>query len=710
MRRRAGVAGWAGLVGAALLGAGGAQASGSGWVLGLPTAAGFVVIGLGAGLLLVLRVPDVRPAAGLLPLLAIVLSGLPVPGVGALAGGPLAVPALAVFVLVLAGRLPAPPRRLFFPVVSLLFAAHALRVQATVGLEGDEPHYLMVAESILHAGDLSLEDDYAAKRSLAFRDGPLEPHYRVRGRGGAVYSLHALGLSLLVLPAYAAGGHVGAALFMALLAALLANELRRLAAEWTGDEAVGDGVGWLLALSAPLVHYAGLVFTEVPAALAVAWGLRLGRRPDVSPGQALACGAALAFLPWLNVRNAVLTVLLLAFVLAGRPRARTALAWTLPSLVSALSLVAYHWALYGFLDPRRVYGRRPEFSVATLAEGLPGLLLDQEFGLLVYAPVLALAPAGLWTLARRSRRESAVAVAILVAVLLTAGSWHMWRGGFNPPGRFLVPILPALAVGVAGAFARGGLGAGRALLAAWSLWAGLAGAWDPPLVHRDRDGTAPFFRAHSGAREWTALLPRYVLPEDAKGRGALTAVWALALVAGTRAGGPVTAARVAWATAGLLAATGAASILGSTATGGRDAVRLVGRPGLRLPGWTPVANAEGEWGASALGHRDVHQPQRRPEGLEIGSRLPLPPGRYALEVSAADEGASQTAPPHLVLRPEPVPVGRASGLVLGQGRDGASLLLSGAFRVRPGERAVTLVLRGGGPLALRTVRLSRIGT
>ena len=36
-----------------------------------------------------------------------------------------------------------------------------------------------------------------------------------------------------------------------------------------------------------------------------------------------------------------------------------------------------------------------------------------------------------------------------LSVLLIAGSWPMWRGGFNPPGRFLVPIVPLLLVAVA---------------------------------------------------------------------------------------------------------------------------------------------------------------------------------------------------------------------------------------------------------------------
>src|SRR5207244_1314729 len=162
-----------------------------------------------------------------------------------------------------------------------------------------------------------------------------------------------------------------------------------------------------------LIHYAGLIFTEVPAALAVAVALRRGRNLAAArTADVVLLGAALALLPWLNVRYAVLAVLLLLFVLTGRP----------------------------------------------------------------------------------NRRAVAVLLALAVAPLLMAGSWPMWRGGWNPPARFLLPVVPALALGVAASFQRG-FGSASALLLGWSVWLGLAGGFEPRLVHRDRDGTAPLFRA-----------------------------------------------------------------------------------------------------------------------------------------------------------------------------------------------------------------------
>src|SRR5262249_40893649 len=248
--------------------------------------------------------------------------------------------------------------------------------------------------------------------------------------------------------------------------------------------------------------------------------------PPLGARQAAALGAAIAVLPWLNVRYAPLAVLLLAFLLWTRPGVRTAAALVAPSLVSAVGIGFYHFVLYGFFDPRQVYGRRPELSLSILPEGLPGLLLDQEFGLLVYAPVFALAVPGFFHAWRKDARQGAVLLALVAVVLGTASTWPMWRGGWNPPARFLVPVIPALALAVAARLRRG-MRVGGVFLIGWALGTGLLGSWEPRLVHRDRDETAPFFRHHSGAEEWTPLLPGFVLADPDRYR--LSAVWIVAL-------------------------------------------------------------------------------------------------------------------------------------------------------------------------------------
>jgi hypothetical protein len=686
-RRAAAIAGGFALLLTALVGLGGAARTPSGIWLGLPYAA--IVWPSLAGLVALALLGRDRLLLGLavLPVLLAVILVPRVPGVAALTGPPLLVLVLAVVAAIVVSTGRHPPPWLFVPVVILLYGVVAVRVQRQVGPQGDEPHYLMVADSLLHDGDLSLEADYAAGRYLAFHDAPLEPHYRVRGRHGEIYSLHAVGLSLLILPAYAMGDYPAVSLFMAFLAAFVAREVREGVRAAYASHGLAEGVGWLAALSPPLVHYSGLVFTEVPAALLVgfAWRRRRG----------LLVGLAVAFLPWLNVRYAVFSVLLLAYGLWGEARTSARLKLLIPAAASAVASVLYHYTLYGFFDPRLVYGRRPELSLAQIPEALPGLFLDQEFGLLVYAPFLALAIPGALQLWKRDRARTLVGLALVAAAVATAASWHMWRGGFNPPGRLLVPIVPVLSVFAAGALG-GGLRAGAALLVGWSLWAGVLGGVAPALVHRDRDGTAPLFRAYSGAEEWTRLLPGYVLADVDRHR--LTLVWIAALLAALPwKRGSATAPRLAAAGVGLLAAAGLASSLSSARDGGRDAVRLVGRRALGVPGFSVTGSATGEWGLGVLDWGPVYEPHRHPEGVEVGSRLPIPAGAYELELDAEALGDE---PPQLEAWPDrPLAVWRRSPLEpLAPG-------YVARFECRPADGPLTLRLRGGGPMLLKELRL-----
>jgi hypothetical protein len=687
--------GWFALAVVLLLAGGGAARQPDALRVGSP---GLLVIVLVAVVAIALCVRLPREGAALAGLLIVPILLLLVPrtaGAGALTGPPLLAIALAGLFAITAdaGRL----RHVFVPMVAALYLLVSARVQKQVGPQGDEPHYLMVADSLLRDGDVSLEADYHEGRYKAFfKEGLLEPHFRVRGKHGEIYSLHALGLSLLVLPAYAAFGYAGASFFMALLATLTVVLIRSLLRETMGP-LVAERVAWLVALSPPLIHYAGLVFTEVPAALLGAFVLREGLRArEATVGRALAAGAAIAFLPWLNVRYAVVAAVLGLYWVAARPAVRSWCAFAVPGIVSLAALGAYHYALYGFFDPRRVYGRQPELALATIKDGVPGLFLDQEFGMLAYAPVFILAIPGLvWLI--RSRPRLGIASAVLVAaVVVTAGSWPMWRGGFGPPARFLVPVVPAMALGV-GAWIGDRRWAGAALLAGWSVFTGLAGGIEPRLVHRDRDVTAPLFRERSGATEWTRLLPSYVLGEP--DRHALALLWALALAAAAvRWRGRPGAASLATAVVVLGAVAETASHISDGRSGGREATRVMGRPSVDWPSLQSGTSAA-RWTTSDLQWGPVYEPYRHSGSALVAERLPLPTGRYTLRIGGEALGDGSAASSLLLVGRFGRPLGRAD-CFFDPG------VLRCPFVVPPATPEVSLALVGGNALSVKDIWLS----
>lgn len=644
----------------------------------------------------------------LLPLGALTAAAL-VPAAAALrlftgsALGPFAA-ALLVSLAWASGR--RPPRQALLP---FFFAAYALvgwQARVRVGPDGDEPQYLMVAESLRRDHDFALDQDFAEERYREFYSRKLEPHFRIRGPEGQIYSLHAVGLSLLILPAWTLGGYPGVSLFMAFLGALLVREIRRLLQAVTGESATAEGLAWMLGLCPPLIHFAGLVFTEIPAALLVAAGLRSAAfaRRGRGPVIAALCAAAL---PWFNVRYGILSVAIAAalVVRVGRgeeggrrlvSRARFLLAPGLVALASALALCVFHYSLWGFFDPRRVYGRSREFSLSILPEGLPGLFFDQEFGLFIYAPVYALAFVGAGALWRRHRAVALGAALAVVGVVLTASVWPMWRGGFNPPARFLVPLTPALAAGLALAWPRRA-GAALALLTGWSLWCGLFGAASIETVHRDRDGVAPFFRDQAVAREWTTALPSFVLPEDRATRF-LALPWALLLAAAVlrarRDAAPPERAGIESAAA-VLALMGAAvfadAISPRLRLPERNATRLLGEASISLRSPVFERATSASW-ARAL----VYEPHRNPDGVILAGPLRLKAGAW--RVTLETDGAAAAAPPALVVATHLLPAPTRQTMAV-SGRDFVATYR--ALR----EAEYDLRLQGGEPFALSRVRI-----
>src|SRR5690349_6728505 len=101
----------------------------------------------------------------------------------------------------------------------ILFLAGAARVSPWLP-GGDEPHYLIITQSLLYDGDLRIENNHRAQQYRQYLDRELRPDYLRRGVDNQIYSVHAPGLPALILPAFAIGGYRGVVVFLVLIAAL----------------------------------------------------------------------------------------------------------------------------------------------------------------------------------------------------------------------------------------------------------------------------------------------------------------------------------------------------------------------------------------------------------------------------------------------------------------------------------------------------------
>ena len=155
----------------------------------------------------------------------------------------------------------------------VLFAAAYASVRSILP-GGDEPHYLVIAESLRRDGDLAIDDNHERGDYLPFFRGELAPDYLRRGVDRRIYSIHAPGLPVLVLPAYAAFGYAGVIAALLIASAWGAALLWRLVRDVTAD-AGAAWFAWAAAvLASPILFHAFTVFPDGVAGVAA-----LDRRP-----------------------------------------------------------------------------------------------------------------------------------------------------------------------------------------------------------------------------------------------------------------------------------------------------------------------------------------------------------------------------------------------------------------------------------------------
>lgn len=326
---------------------------------------------------------------------------------------------------------------------------------------GDEPHYLAATQSLLHDADLKVANNYEKGEYLEYFPGRLEPHFLKRSTSGEIYSIHAPGVSIIVLPAFAVAGYPGAVWTMIVCAALTAALMWRLAFAISGSAAAA-WVGVVgVCFSAPYFFHTFTIYPEIIGGFGVLLGVWLlielanGREPGTRV--LMAIGSALAALPWLHSRFAVLSAIigiLIVLRLAARsaPVARISSFLAVP-LIAGAAWFAFFYLIWGSPSPAAPYGPDTSTSLSYVPRGIIGLLFDQQFGILTTAPVFVVALIGGVALLRSQPRLAIELALIAIPYAVTVAAYAMWWGGAAAPGRFLVAVLPLAALPMAKAYA-----------------------------------------------------------------------------------------------------------------------------------------------------------------------------------------------------------------------------------------------------------------
>jgi hypothetical protein len=319
---------------------------------------------------------------------------------------------------------------------------------------GDQVHYLLATDRLAR-GSLDATIDPVLFRKLTTIDpSDADVATHVVSAAAGPRTVQGYALPLLLLPGWLVAGRFGAELVVALAAAWAAAMTALILRDTVASTRLR---GWVWAMTAflpPLVLLATHIYPNAFGAAAIATSYRLGFTAPV--GRPALAGAIGALTLFLNPRDGlVLFILLAASAWYGRAHL---IRFGAAAAAVAIAAVASNAVLYGLPVPYAGYffGTSQAQALTNAPSitfqfwvGLPAMLFDRTFGLAGSAPWLFIAAVGAVPALRAAPRALIPAAAVIVSSLLALSIYRYWEGGYAPPNRYLVEIVPLAAPFVA---------------------------------------------------------------------------------------------------------------------------------------------------------------------------------------------------------------------------------------------------------------------
>lgn len=342
-----------------------------------------------------------------------------------------------------------------------------------ITFSGDEPHFLLISQSLVRDGDVDLSNNYAAKTYREYMPPTtrLDPH--IAPRTGGKYSFHSPGLPVLLLPFYALGSLFGGKLLlfvvrlgMSCFGALMGLEIFRFALHEWQREKLALGLWAVFSFTTPVFFYSLHLYPELLISLFTLYIVRRVRFSEsISKLSLCFMGLLLGSFTWMHsVKYIFIAIPLFLYVLWElwrRFRLRGELAYFLvmPVVLTAMNML-YSGVFYGSLSFFSVSTKGAtdaaetaaylrtllyEFPLRSRWETLAGYFFDQRDGLFFYAPIYAFSFLGMIEMLRRKRRDLGLLL-FLTAPYVLFYAFTTQRSAYAPQARALTAVIWVMAV------------------------------------------------------------------------------------------------------------------------------------------------------------------------------------------------------------------------------------------------------------------------
>lgn len=343
----------------------------------------------------------------------------------------------------------AKPAVVWLVAFSVFVLASVLVTVQGVHLSGDEPHYVVISQSIVDDGDFDLKNNFDDK---TYRDfAPVDLRFHGGEYDGKALSFHLPGVSFLLVPFYALfkllglGSVMVPALFFRIAASVINAFFALCLFYILKMKFPGKDVSrfWFLMITLyPLLFHSIHLYPELPGATLMMAGYIFAFREKKNY---LLSGLFLSFVPWFHVKYIpALGILALAILYNmwkeyGKGKNKGYFISLLqlavfPALLFLL-LIVYSKMLYGSYSPTDIFPKESYWSTPWLLrlKVFFSYFIDQRDGLLLYAPLFFL-----FILGFRGKWKDKYLFLGIASIYVFFHAFTTVRGAYAPAGRPLM--------------------------------------------------------------------------------------------------------------------------------------------------------------------------------------------------------------------------------------------------------------------------------
>lgn len=326
---------------------------------------------------------------------------------------------------------------------------------------GDEPHYLVMADGIIHYHTFEQTVPYAAEfRTRTIYHSGLGPvdaipssanTHAVMGPHG-LFNVHNIGLPILIAIPFAVAGVLGAKIFLIVVSSLLVHAAWIVSFGLFQDRRARFFAVCSVVVSFPFIVSSNQIYSDLMGGIICLYGLAFifskKKRYDWSFVLLI---FAISFLPWLQIKFSAASIIMSASIFLDgiRQKEKKFIISILLFFVSSsiLLLLSYNYYAFGKVSGPYESGAL-EISWTSFMVFL-GLHLDQNQGFLLQSPVMFIGVLALFGLFQRARGNFLVLLLVYASMIVPNAMHPAWYGGFSFFGRFAwsgaaIFILPTL--------------------------------------------------------------------------------------------------------------------------------------------------------------------------------------------------------------------------------------------------------------------------